>query len=94
MDFYMLAGEVYKEDPANGYSEGRPRNARRITAAQARDHLNRVTAENDAAFEARQERLERDRAKAAAEAAERRQVLADWLAESGAPPEVQAAVLE
>lgn len=95
MNYYLHKGEVYAEDgdgPAT-YSEARPRNARRITEAQARDHFNRVEAENEADHEARQEQAQRDRDDAAAEAAQKRQALADWLAESGAPPEVATALL-
>lgn len=86
MRYYKKGGEVYRED--DGYSENRPRGARQITETEARSFEREVAARNEADFEARQEQLERDRARAAAEADQKREVLSAWLAEAGAPPEV------
>lgn len=88
--YYTLRGEVYVEDsdgPAT-YREDRPRTARKISEAQARDMLNRAAMENDERFEARERAAARERENVAAGAAQKRQALADWLAEAGAPPEV------
>ena len=88
MRYFMKGGEVFREDEDLGYTEHRPRNARRITEAEARAHERKIIAENEAEFEARQERLERAKAEAAAEAAQRRQAVTDALAEAGIPSEV------